>query len=438
MKVFYPSYTPIMTLTTPLNIGVSVDGTPSGNVDISITGDYCNTVNQTITAQQAQDGYCFSVFGNVSNGRIAFTVTVTASGGISESKQFTAYVSDETIEEPNTKWTAFMSAMDGYANWRREYPSLSNAQIETVRQQLKDQIYIPAAPSGAPNTISNNPSSYGGVTLANAKLATSKRVDFVMNDLDGYSWTQECTYITNTDNTNTLFIDFFGHGEAGHQNLYNALMAEGYDYAMANLPSITTNPNVVGVDFWASRHNAIYLAGIDRVGFNGLLLFVFDKIRLIDYALSQKAYTKIVIAGASGGGHLAGLIAALDTRVQISFNCRGAYSQGTVGAGSEFEYAAERTFNWLNETNCGPRQAQNLRDITRFTWWMLACNGTRQHHNMQHILDAGGYYVDLWRYDLIDYAQSIGCNFNFVRFTNPLTATHGYQTDDINYIIDNL
>lgn len=436
MKVFYPTYTPIMTQTTPLNIGVCVDGTPIGNVDISITGAYCDTITQTITAQQAIDGYCFSLFGNTQAGKLAFTVTVSASGGITESKQFTAYASEET-EEVTTKWTTFMSLMDGYANWRREYPTLTAGQIETIRQQLKDQIYVPSTPSGAPDFISNNPSTYGSVTLANAKLASSKRLDFHLYDLDGYKWTKETIYATNTDNTTTLFIDLFGHGEGGHQSLYTAMMAEGFDYGMASLPNTTDNPNIPGVDFWASRHNAIYISGIDRVGFNGLLLFVYDIVRLIDYAISQKAYTRIIVAGVSGGGLIAGLVAALDSRIDISFNCRGAFSQGTVGAGSEFEYGAERTFDWFAETNCGPRQAQNLRDITRFTWWMLACNGTRQHHNMQHILDTGLWFPDLWKQDLIDYATSIGCNFNFVRFTDPATATHGYQTDDINYIISN-
>lgn len=448
MRLIYPKNKAIMSTLSPLNLGVMVDGVPSGDVDIAISGDEMTTINQTITAQQAQDGYCFSLYGdNTLAGRKPFTVTVSASNGITEEKTFTAYLTQED-EETVTKWTPYLCCIDGYANWRREYPTFTD--VSTKRNSLRTDLFGSSSlPTGAPYATTNPaPSSVNGVTLTHAKNADDYKVDFRMNDPDGYYWESSFGYVQNSDNLGILVIDHLGHGEPGHDTLFTALMDAGYDYANCALASATNNP-LITESFPTTRHNQILNQGIDRAGFDGRQLFLFDKVRFIDWVLTQKSYSQIILCGVSGGGQMGALWGGVDSRLNKVFACRGTGAQGQPFGGGDFEQGPGTLFDYYNEVGgsigavASPRVSASLRNHSRLDWYTIKAAEGNEFHLMWHPEDTccwKKWYNELFGYDIQDYITEQGWSGSFNMFVNTDAGqtTHGYQAADISYIMANI
>lgn len=419
-----------------------VEGVPSGNVTIDITGSEISSINQTITAQQAQDGYCFSLYGTHSEaGRKSFTVTVAATGGIVESKQFTVYLSEET-EEVTRKWTPYLYLIDGICNWRRQYPTFTLSTFEAKRTALKESIFGNDYPSGAPESTAESQASNSNGTTFNVASPIRRRLNFSEEDIEGYTWTKDCYWATNAAASDTLVIDFSGHGEVGHQDLYDAIYSAGYDFASARMPWIgdTVNPDISGT---FGGHNS-YLTALDRDGYDARRLFFFDKVRMLDYILSQKSYTNVVLTGVSGGGYTASQFAAFyGAGITHVFIQRGTNSNGLFESEPHYEEGPNLSTDWDNEGNVGPRVLAKLKIHSRLDWPMMAVASGAVVHHMTHPDDTVGSYrswsPQVYGEDLTNYALNIlGGSFSQFFNTEAGETTHGWQPTDIQYVLDNI
>jgi len=443
-KLVYNTDVPALSTYAPLAIGIRFPSTPARNVDVTVSGTNVTTINATLTPTQCTNGYLLNLLASTANvGRYYSDVTISAVGY--NSQNITVWVSSD-VEDVNTKWTPYLTLTDGVVNWRREYPTFTD--VTSKRNALRTDIFgSTSLPTGAPYSVSTQ-SAVNTVTLDNANGSTGYELDFRQNDPDGYYWENPCGYQQNISANTTLVIDFLGHGENGHDELYNAIMDAGYDYASAPLAYITNNP-LITLSFPTSRHNQIWNQGIDRVGFDGRQLFVFHIHRLIDYALTQKAYTKIILVGVSGGGQMAALAGALDPRINKVFCNRGSGAQAQPFGNGDGEQGMITLFDYYNEVGASigavaqPRTAASLRNHSRLDWYMMKAADGGDFHHMSHANDDccwKGWYNDIYYKDFQDYITANGFTGNYYQSisTDAGEVVHGYQPSEITYIIANL
>lgn len=437
-KLVYNTDVPALSTQVPLAIGIRFPSTPSGNVDVTVSGTNLTTINTTLTPTQCTNGYLLNLLASTANlGRYYSDVTISAVGYTSQN--ITVWISSD-VEDVNSKWTPYLTLTDGVVNWRREYPTFTD--ITAKRNALRTDIFgSTSLPTGAPYSITAT-GVVNSITLDNANGATSYELDFRQNDADGYYWENPCGYQQNTSGSTTLVIDFLGHGELGHDELYNAIMDAGYDYASATLAFLTNNPSISS-GFPTARHNEMYADGVDRAGFDARQLFVFHIHRLIDYTLTQKAYTKIVLVGVSGGAQMGSLAGALDPRINKVFANRGTGAQGQPYGGGDYEQGDGTLSNYLAETTAGPRVAASLRNHSRLDWYMIKVADGGDFYHMNHVSDDccwKGWYNELFYKDFQDYITSNGFTGNYYQRINTDAGevVHGYQPSEITYIISNI
>jgi hypothetical protein len=435
MKVTSPD-NPVFSTKSRLTIGVKMPTPPVGPVDVTISGTYMTTINKTLTVQECTDGYAFSFFANdATHGFEPFDITIAGVGY--NSVIIPAYVSEDT-EEANTKWTPLITVLDGVTNWRYELPTFTDATAK--RLALANDIFRDTGgvyPSGAPYSIQTGVPDGNGILLNNANSATKVRLKFRENDSQGYYWEGQVGWSENVNPSSVLVIDYLGHGEPGHDLMYNAIMDAGYDYANCVMASTTNNPGFT--TFF--DHNEMLTSGVNQAGYDFRRLFIFDKFRALDYILSQKTYTKIILTGISGGAMMGGLLAALESRIDKSFLFRGISFQSEPYGENDAEGGPLRLYNNLNNLTYGTLDntiiCESLRNHSRLDWMALAASNG-ECHLINHILDIGraGYYSDIVESKLKTKAIQLGGVFFNHHFTDPSTAVHGYYSvDDIAYLL---
>lgn len=337
---------------------------------------------------------------------------------------------------------------DGWNACRVEANSISIPSASALRDAIKATLFKGNYPAGVPLS-SSTVSGYAGVTLTSVHAASITNYTFRELDEAGWQYDNNVTFVRNANPNGKLFVQLFGHGESFHQELYNSVIALGYDWAGACLAfavaNTENNPNLTGSPSWVA-HDQLYTAGVDTDTFDARRLFLFDKVRFVDHVLTLHSYTDIITAGASGGGWAATMWASFDERINKVFNVRGCNSYNHPESGSDFEQGPSfLTENFGGapavETIHGPRVTADYRSLGYLKRMMAVCANGADFHHVAHELDplGGAYYIEI-PYDIMQQKASQlngGSFFVFVN-TNPAEATHGFNTSDRQYILDNL
>lgn len=427
------------------------------NVTLELSGDLIVSQTITVTPAEALNGKAIRVYAKAAvpvdeddlvdihgyAGRKITDVTLQIEGY--EDYVFDAFVSSNSEIEPNNnELTPYICMMDGYANWRRQYPTMKIGDVANLRTQLADSLFKANYPNGARQSTTNV-SGYGGVTF---NVASPIRRTDTYHELDkyGYNWTVACAYATNALPSSTLVISCHGHGEEGHQNFYNALYAAGHDYAALIMPGLdnTDNPNISGT--FGGHDSYVYMDTDDS--YLAMRLFLFYGVRHIKALLQEKSYTKVVISGISGGCTVASHLSALLTEIQTTFLVRGANFEGLMTNDPGYEesdtwwssferYNTETTYNPIGRFYLG----EHRKKFHRANIMALAGSG-KVLHQLVHIDDTvsnwRGWLLELYGADLKTHCQSIGGDFSQHFNTKESEKTHGYQASEIAYIIDNI
>jgi len=336
---------------------------------------------------------------------------------------------------------------DGWNAARKEAYDISIPSAATLRDDIKTTLFKGDYPSGAANS-SSTVTAYAGITLTNASAATITNFMFRDVDEDAYQYDNNVAYVRNSSPNNKLFIQLFGHGESFHQEMYNSVIALGYDWAGACLAfavaNTENNPNLTGSPSWLA-HDQLFTAGVDTETFDARRLFFHDKIRFLDYILTQHSYDEIIVAGVSGGGWAATMWASFDNRIDKVFNVRGANSYNHPESGSDFEQGPSfLTENFggaaASEAVCGPRVTDDYRNLGYLKRMALICANGAEYHQISHELDPlGGAYYNQIPLDIMQQkATQLGGSFFVFVNTNAGESTHGFNTSDRQYILDNL
>jgi pimeloyl-ACP methyl ester carboxylesterase len=336
---------------------------------------------------------------------------------------------------------------DGWNAARLEAHRINIPNISSLRDSIKTTLFKGSYPAGTYETVTT-PTSYGGVTLAHASAGAKNRYKFSEDDGNADEYRNYVAHVRNNTPNNKLFIQLFGHGESFHQEMYNSIIALGYDWAGACMafaveneedsPLITASPSWLG-------HDQLFTSGIDNSSFDARRLFFFDKIRFLDYILTQHSYDEIIVAGVSGGGFETLMWASFDNRIDKAFCVRGANSYNHPESGSDFEQGPSfLTENFggasASEAVHGPRVTADYRSLGYLKRMALvAANGAEFHH-MSHELDVlgGSYYNQIPNDIMQTRCSGFTGSFHVYVNTNASEATHGFNTSDRQYILDNL
>ena len=416
------------------NVTVSV----SSSSDLNITGS-----SLTFTPSNFNVPQVVKFVATDSYGYRPVTVTFTASGGFVETKNRRVICAESKLGVSG-KDGSDVYLTDGWNAARIEANSIAIPSATSLRNSIKSTLFKGAYPSGSPEATTT-PTSYGGVTLANASAGAKNRYTFTLTDGGGYLYTSYVAHVRNTSPNNKLFIQLFGHGESFHQELYNSIIALGYDWAGACLAfaveNVENNPNLTGSPSWLA-HDQLFTGGVDTPTFDARSVFFHDKIRFLDYILTQYAYSEVVVAGASGGGWTATMWASYDLRVNKVFNVRGCNSYNHPESGSDFEqgpnFLAEFTGGAKASIGVyGPRVIDDYRQLGYLKRMALICANGAEYHHISHELDplGGGNYIEM-ALDILQ-LKTAGKYFQFVN-RNAAQSTHGFNADERAYIVSRL
>lgn len=271
-------------------------------------------------------------------------------------------------------------------------------------------------------------------------FSTINRYTITRTDIDGFTWTHYAYHIfASTGGNSKLLVNNEGHGEAGHVNLINAVLALGVDVIHTSMPVVgqntETNPTITTTG--TAGHNQFLSGGLDRVGYNPIELFLFEKIIAINYALvNYPTYSgNVYTSGCSGGGHMSTIIGAIDTRVSKVFAVRAVMPQKMKSVSGDYEQGDSLATSGSRLYTDFYRTITSISDLI-----LLSCTGGRFYKTIANSYDSTVGNV-VWKYvgdKFTELATQYGGIYEQSISNASGQATHGYQTDDIAAITSEL
>lgn len=126
---------------------------------------------------------------------------------------------------------------------------------------------------------------------------------------------------------NELIVWHGGHGQPFNgswcHGILQAFVGAGYHVLGMSMPLVAPNPTTVTTPggVFVDDHND--LTTLEAAGFPGLRVFIDPVVRGITAALALVPFTRVAMAGISGGGWTTHLAAAVDDRIRNSYPCAG-------------------------------------------------------------------------------------------------------------------
>lgn len=449
MRINVPKI-PIVTTQYPLIVGVSFSVAPVSNVTINVSGDLITPLSEEITPAQAVAGYPLRLLATTQEaGRKVRTVTVSCTGYTSI--QFQVWVTSNSIETTGSLYRPYRSLMDGISTWKLEVPTFTLGQLTTKRNDLINDLFKGVMDTNpAPHSTVSNPAGANGLTFNNANGTSSIALLYRRLDSQGYYYEHTVGADFNPS-ANVLVYDIQGHGEPGHQDLYNAAMDAGYDFAIAPLGVGTTNNPNITLSFPTQRHDQLLTAGVDNENYDARSLFLFHHIKAIRWLLNNKAYSKVILTGISGGAQMLALWQAVDPITNLVAGSKVFAVRGTglrsqpFGQGDYEQGSGALTKGSYDSSvgSSGPRVLASILKHTRLDWYGMAVASGVEFHHMCHEIDDccwRGWYNEIPEYEMQQHFAAQNFPGQYIQWvnTNPAEAVHGYHAGDINYILSNV
>jgi hypothetical protein len=429
---------------------IRLDEAPSASVTVSFSSQNSYVTFSsalTFTTGNWATPQSFTITGatnGIVEGNKTERITLTPSGGgYSTLKTFSIEVTDTGLD------AQFIS---GY-NWLN--PEFNGINIDVVGDiATKRTAAISYLFNGAGLPTDDTPDTdvahtsgsifndaFGGFTGYNS----IRKLTWVVNDVDGYAWTQTNYHFIKTGATKCVFVHR-GHGsEAYGTEIINQLLAAGYSVLYCGMPvtltdNIEANPTVTSTG--TNAHNSMSTGGLDRVGYSPMSLFLYDKICALNYLDANYSYTEYDITGCSGGGWSVVMLMAIDTRFQKGVSVRGSKpaqfrnftDEGTI-LGWDYEQGSIASANGIAGAvgASGARVRDFYLDVTFFDLYLMACSGGRSLHLSNHAADGccnNKFTYNLWKDYIKSKASQLGGTFNVTLNTDASYTTHGWNVND--------
>ena len=337
-------------------------------------------------------------------------------------------------------------------NWEAKEVHVTAANAATLRANLIATVFNGAGLPALTPTVTTGIT--GAMHICNTSNITGfssfDRLIFTKTDVDGFSWPHRVYHGHATTPNGHLVIVNNGHQSdvaAAYESLMSQLGALGYDVAYTAMPKVgdntTTNPTVPGTS--STGHNQMLSGGLDRVGYNPLELFLFDKISAIDYL--ESSYTNIYMTGNSGGGWTTVLCAAIDERIRISFPNRGAGLKGfkVREFAGDYEQGPFPAYMWTaaiaGNVLSGPRRETDYNAITYADMLAMGASNGRTVQNQTSQWDDCCFFGNnaiVYKDTIKRLAGELGGRYFHIIDQNISRGPHRFSVFDIANIIHGL
>jgi len=445
--LFDPSTNPIVE-GSARSFGVRLDELPTSSVTLSFAAQYGYVTfssSLTFTTGNFSTPQSFTITGvddGVINGNKIEKITLTSSGGgYTATKVFYINVTDSGLD---------YQFLSGY-NWKeREFNGITIASagdIATRRASMISYVFNGAEfPTDAtPSAIVIGHTGVLGQTDTSLLTGFSSvnRLQWIFTDPTAATWTHYVYHIFASIPNGKLVMVHGGHSsELYHKELINQLLAAGFDIAYVSMPStfqnVETNVAVTGTG--VSAHNAMNTL---EPSMNAMEIFLFDKIKSLNYFDANYSYTDYYITGCSGGGWATMMLMALDTRFTKGVSVRGTAPvqfRNFTNAGTTADWDSEQgSISDINgvigDVGFSTTGLRNFHlSVTYFDLYLMACSGGRSIHLSHHAADScchNKFTYTLWADYIKSLASSYGGTFNLSLNTNASYATHGWNVNDL-------
>lgn len=333
-----------------------------------------------------------------------------------------------------------------WKDWEEKEVHVTAANVATERATAISNLYNGGSLPTITPTVTTGIS--GAIHICNTSNITHAsswdRLTFDTTDVDGFTWSHKC-YLGHTDETpnGKLIIVNNGHASdvaSGYEALMSIALARGYDVLYTAMPVVgdntETNPTITSTS--STGHNQILSGGLDRVGYNPLGLFLFDKFSAINYL--DASYSEIIVNGNSGGGWTSCWLGALDERVTYTFCNRGVklrsfkWNETSI----DYEQGGMPGFTWdsalAGTTTSGTRLYAHYTTTTYFDLLAMCASSGRKVYTLTHATDTCcfiGTVSWVWMDTLKSLCGQMGGEYHNRIDFNSSRATHGFSQKDI-------
>lgn len=440
------SYLPFCTTSKDFKDGLYWSTQPSANVTLTVTGDSEVSISGspfTFTNSNYNTPQLLKVVATLRKGYEAKNLTFTWTStdpNFNGTEQKTIRIT-ESYSGTNLDFGSDYYVTDGYCSCLYETDNFGNPQ--DIINDYVGRVFKGTTPTGTYQS-SQTVTNFAGVNLVNANISVSTLYIFQETDIDGNTWSNQVLFAKNIQNNVGLFCDHFGHGETGHQAMFDAIVTTGCDFVIFNLantgPNTTNNSTITQGS--AAGHNQMFTGGLDRTSYMPKRLFFGEKVRFLDYIVPLQSYgDRIFPCGLSGGGQTVGESLLFESRFGVSFVVRGWNSNKIPGIGGDYEqggsfYTESIGGTAASETNSGPRVIQLYRDLP--TQHLMICGSIgRTVYYISHEDDqtgGGRRYPEIYKDQIAEIAAGFGGTIIHYVSNAVGESSHGYGTSDIAYI----
>lgn len=239
-----------------------------------------------------------------------------------------------------------------------------------------------------------------------------------------------------TTRNNKLMICSYGHGDAydinGVPDALEYWLMRGYDVITAHTVARGENDSpLLHITNW-QRHDSLqyYESG----SFNPISMFADFYIRAVNHLDSAYNFDNIYMCGISGGGYETTLIAAIDTRIEKSFEIAGTYP---IYIRNDAAQPTETKGDY--EQGGGARSTDFVRnffaDKVGYLDMYMLCGLGREHWQMLNRTDDCCFYGVYWKHYVPEIRRRFQIlssgSFNFYQYE---AGTHTITTEVLNAI----
>jgi len=290
----------------------------------------------------------------------------------------------------------------------------------------------------------------GAMHICNSTNLTGEglidKIQYQMNDVDGYTWTSHVFYIRSATPNGKLVINSQGHISdvaAAHEAWMSELLTEGFDVLFVAPPissadNTEANPSITLTS--TAGHNQILSTGLDRAGWNATELFFFDKTSAITYLIATYGYTEVYFTGISGGAWNGLVLGALDERIHRAISVRGSMPKSFWDSSFPYEEGDfEQGGGMFTQVNCGPRLWTLYTDLSVIDMYLMAASNGRRYKLINHRDDTcciRGTSFSSWYAYVRNKAYSLGGIFESATDTDASRATHQYSSWDMDEMME--
>lgn len=336
--------------------GFIVEGGQTGRVSLVLTQEPSADVQIALNYDTSR----FSVSGDTLtftaiNYSTAQEVTITAIDDSNDDQGIDTVYITYTVASSDTEYNAYPAGHTEVRIFDNAYDQSTlstdpagefhythESELQPLRDSLINWVFESTSlPSGGADSIDVS-MAYNAYMNPTGMDSLSQVDKLIINQASSFQ--HNVYHMIPTTRNNKLMICLYGHGDSyninGLPTAFEYWLTRGYDVITGHMTARAENDSPLSHITATQRHDSIVTY---EGSFNPTSLYLEPWIRAVNHLDSAYNYGNIYMTGISGGGWSTTLLAAIDTRIEKSFDVAGSYplyirdDSGQSGSSGDYE-----------------------------------------------------------------------------------------------------